>query len=341
METLEIVRSKIEDATAAAWDEAISRAERIAIITHKSPDSDAIGSMLGLTLTLQRLGKNVTPIDIDGVPEMFRFMPGWQQVQQDLDPAAFDTIIVIDCGDPKQTGFAESKPEIFAPAGQRPHFLIKIDHHAYAREFGDLQLVYTDMPASAFIVAELLRKLGIDPKPDAATNLLSGLMTDTGSLRHSNSSSAAHRLAAYLLRCGAQLAPIRRNIFQHTPIEALRLWGRVLKNLNLNQKGIAVTAIRQRDFEETGATAEDLAGVVDYVNAVPGALFSLMLSERGDLIKGSLRTKRDDVDVAKIASAFGGGGHVKAAGFAVPGRLEQETVWRIVSDKPETESASF
>lgn len=111
----------------------------------------------------------------------------------------------------------------------------------------------------------------------------------------------------------------------------MRLWGRVLDTLKLTKNGVALAVALAKDFNETEAKFEELQGVVDYVNAVPDSKFSLLLSERNGQIKASLRTKRDDVNVAKIASVFGGGGHVKAAGFAVSGRLEEETRWKVVN----------
>jgi len=155
-------------------------------------------------------------------------------------------------------------------------------------------------------------------------------VTDTGSFHHDNTTPEVYRTAAKLLRSGANLPKIRHQIYGQTALPVMRLWGRILKTLKQTEEGVTVAVAKQSDFDETGSSYEDLAGIVDWVNAVPNAKFSILLSERGDIVKASLRTLRDDVNVAKIAAGFGGGGHVKAAGFAVPGSLAEETRWKII-----------
>src|SRR5205085_12334070 len=112
-------------------------------------------------------------------------------------------------------------------------------------------------------------------------------------------------------------------------LSTLRLWGRVLEKISLTDEGGAISAVTEGDFRATGADYSELTGAIDYVNAVPGMRFSLILSERDGKVKGSLRTLRDDVDVSKMAEKFSGGGHKKAAGFAVPGKLTSEVRWRV------------
>ena len=331
MDACATIQTDLDDVVLARLEQEIVRAKNIVLIVHKSPDGDALGAMLSFYLALTHMGKRVTPASYDPAPDAFRYLPGVGQLVHDFDPLAHDLVITMDCGDIKQTKFNEKYPILFAPKEERAHTLVKIDHHAYGGEFGDIQIVPTDMPASAYIMTRIYEKLSIRITPDMATCLLTGLMTDTGSFKHSNTSPQALRMASRLLRYGANLGTISRNVFRHTPIPAMHLWGRILKNIQVNQKGITLAMIKEEDFAATGTEAEDLTGVVDYINSVPNALFSLMLSERGDTIKGSLRTVRDDVNVAKIASAFGGGGHVKAAGFQVQGKLSEERVWRITS----------
>jgi phosphoesterase RecJ-like protein len=309
----------------AAFEEAVLGAKRIVLMAHKSPDGDALGAMLSLYLALRRTGKAVTAACVDPVPAAFAFLPGAEDMVREIDPSQYDVVITVDCGDLKQTKFDQLHPELFD--GSRT--VIKIDHHPFARDFGDIKLVYTDACASCYIMTTLYETLGIKIRPDMATCLLNGLYTDTGSFMHSNTDPSVLRMAARLLRYGANLPTISKSVFHTTPLSSMRLWGRVLGSLKQTREGVTLAVIQNKDFAETGTIAEDLTGVVDWVNAVPHAKFSIMLSERGDLIKASLRTLRDDVNVAKIASAFGGGGHVKAAGFAIPGRLEAETHWRI------------
>lgn len=316
---------QLDTTNLARFEEAILDAKKIVLIAHKSPDGDALGAMLALYLALRRTGKDVTPACVDPVPAAFAFLPGAEEMVQEIDPSAYDLVVTVDCGDLKQTKYDQLHPELFD--GSRT--VIKIDHHPFARDFGDIKLVYTDACASCYIMTNVFETLGIKIRPDMATCLLNGLYTDTGSFMHSNTDPSVLRMAARLLRYGANLPVISKSVFHTTPLSSMRLWGRVLRSLKQTREGVTLAVVQNKDFTETGTIPEDLTGVVDWVNAVPNAKFSIMLSERGDLIKASLRTLRDDINVAKIASAFGGGGHVKAAGFAIPGKLEPETRWRI------------
>ena len=110
----------------------------------------------------------------------------------------------------------------------------------------------------------------------------------------------------------------------------MRLWGRVMRKINKTPEGIAMSVVKQKDFDDTGADYSEMTGVVDYINSVPGAQYSVILTEKGGKVKGSLRTLKEEVDVAKIASDFGGGGHTKAAGFTIPGKLQKEVRWKVV-----------
>lgn len=311
------------------FEAAVMGAKKIFITPHKSPDGDALGASIALAVALTRAGRDVVLACVDPVPETFQFLPGSERFVREINPTEIDLVITVDAGDLKQLGWEKRHPELFD--GSRT--VIKIDHHPFAQDFGDLKLVFTEAPASCFIMTTLFDALGLAIRPDMATCLLNGLYTDTGSFKHSNTSPEVLRMAAYLMKKGANLPVISKTVFRNTPVSTMRLWGRVLETLKLTKNDVALAVALEKDFAETSAKIEELQGVVDYVNAVPEAKFSLLLSERGNQIKASLRTKRDDVNVAKIASIFGGGGHVKAAGFAVPGKLEKEEVWKIVSEK--------
>ncbi len=310
----------------ANFEDALLTARKILLLTHKNPDGDALGSLLALFQVLTKAGRDVTAGCLDPAPAILKFLPTSEKIVNDFDAAEFDLVIVLDCGDIHQTGFDKSKPELFD--GSRK--LVKIDHHPVASDFGDVQIVNPEFCATCSILTKLFEILEIPITTDVATCLLCGISTDTGSFRHSNTRPETLRFAAKLLRQGANNFAIAKNIYRSTPLPALKLWGSVLTSLRQTDEGVTLAVAQRKDFEKAGARDEDLAGVVDYVNAVPNAKFSILLSERGGLVKASLRTLDDATDVAAIARQFGGGGHVKAAGFAVPGKLEKETRWRVV-----------
>ncbi len=326
---------QINETEITKFEDALLAAKNILLLTHRNPDGDAIGSMLALFLVLKKAGKTVTPACRDSIPASFHFLPEWEKVASDFEAKNFDLVIVLDCGDLYQTGFDTEKPELFD--GSRK--LVKIDHHSTAGEFGEVQLVDSEFCATSSILTRLFEKLGVPISSNIATCLLTGISTDTGSFRHSNTRPETLRLAAQLLKKGANNSAITKNIYRSTPLPALKLWGNILQNLKQTKEGVTLAVAQRKDFEATTAKTEDLAGVVDFVNAVPNAKFSILLSERDGLVKASLRTLDPEMDVAALAQKFGGGGHVKAAGFAVPGRLEKETQWRVVPPESDEQSA--
>jgi len=157
-----------------------------------------------------------------------------------------------------------------------------------------------------------------------------GLYTDTGSLLHSNATSETFAESSFLLKKGSDLKAISKNIFQTKSIEKLKLWGRILSRISQNKEGVASSFVTHFDFQQTKAGLDDLTGVVDYLNAVPESLYSILLTERKDgKVKGSMRTLRNDIDLTKISKTFDGGGHKKASGFAIKGKLKTDCEWRI------------
>jgi bifunctional oligoribonuclease and PAP phosphatase NrnA len=307
-------------------ENALVSAKNILLLIHKNPDGDALGGMLALFLVLNRIGKKVTPACADPVTENLLFLPCAEKVVTDFEVEDFDLVVVLDCGDSRQTKFYETKPRLWD--GSRK--LIKIDHHTTGVEFGDIQLVFPEKSATCEILFEIFLELGIKIRPDIATCLLTGISTDTGSFRHSNTTPNILRLAAKLLRYGANLSTVTKKIYRTTPLPSLKLWGQVLKNLQQTKNGITMAVVQKKDFMITNAVPANLSGIIDLLSSVPNSQFTILLSEQNGIVKGSLRTLRDDIDVAKIAKKFGGGGHTQAAGFVVPGKLEQEVRWRVV-----------
>ena len=323
---------KLDEKEIAKFEESLLTSKNILLLTHKNPDGDALGSLLALFLILKKAGRNVTPACFDPAPTILKFLPKSERIVNEFEATDFDLVIILDCGDIHQTGFHESKPELFN--GSRR--VVKIDHHATAGEFGNVQLVNSYFCATSSILTYLFDEiLGMPISPDVATCLLTGISTDTGSFKHSNVKPQTLRLAARLLRKGANNSAITKNVYRSIPIPTLKLWGNILQSLQQTKEGVTLAVAQKKDFEETAAREQDLAGVVDFINAVPDAKFSILLSERNGLVKASLRTQQAETDVAKIAARFGGGGHVKAAGFAVPGKLEKETRWRVVAEDEE------
>ncbi len=307
----------------------ITAAQRIAIISHRGPDGDTTGSGLGLRDILKRQGKFVENICIDPIPVSFRFLPDVSLYKTDFDPRNFDVTIAVDAAARHQTGFHDIKPELFS--GEFP--FINIDHHISNEQFGTVNFIDAEACSTTAVLYKLCEQMQWKISPHAATCLLNGILTDTGSLQHSNSTPESFRIAAKLLAAGADLQSIRKYVFQSTPVPTLRLWGRILERIEMNSQKIVSSTVTERDFLVTGADPKDASGAIDFLNMVPNAKYAMLLTERGGRVKGSLRTQQDDVNVSDIAGKFGGGGHIKAAGFSVPGQLQVERRFKIIKEQ--------
>ncbi len=309
----------------------LRKAKRLRCMCHRNPDGDAIGS---ITAMAQFLVANIpdVPVElfcVDPAPPTFGFLPLVHRIQQDLRPEEGDVFIFLDSAEPKLTAYHEALPQIFG--GTWPS--VCFDHHPTNSRFALTNIIVPDASSTCEILFEFAEQAGWALNPDIATSLLTGVYTDTGGLVHSNTTSRVYRTVARLLRAGARQQTIVQHVFRSAKISTLRLWGRVLEKISITPEGGAISALTEGDFRATGAEYSELTGAIDYVNAVPGMKFSLVLAERGGKVKGSLRTLRDDVDVSKMAGAFQGGGHKKAAGFAVDGKLVPDVRWKVQQEE--------
>jgi phosphoesterase RecJ-like protein len=166
-----------------------------------------------------------------------------------------------------------------------------------------------------------------------ATCLLVGLVTDTDGFTNPATSPTALSVAASCTAAGARIGPILRAVYQQKPVAALQLWGKAFERLRIHPTwDIATTVLVPEDFRECGDAVERSEGLSNFLQAVLPVRAILVLKDSGDgIIRGSLRTQRSDVDLGRLAEAFGGGGHKKAAGFGIPGKLVQEGEgWKVV-----------
>lgn len=313
----------------------VEDAARVVCVCHRNPDGDAIGSVLGIGLLIEKhfQEKDVTLACVDPVPQTFHFLPAAFRIKpiDALPPPEGTLFIFVDCAEPKLTELHERFPQLF----DGTYKSIVFDHHPTNPRWGTVNFVYPNAASACEIVAECADASGWDTDGDIATCLLTGVYTDTGGLLHSNVTPDVYRTVSKLLRHGARNQEVVNAVFRTAKLSTIRLWGRVLEKITLTEEGGAISAVTEGDFRATGADHSELTGAIDYVNAIPGMKFSLILSERDGKVKGSLRTLRDDVDVSAMASKFSGGGHKKAAGFALPGKLRPEVRWKVVDQQKE------
>lgn len=305
----------------------LTAARRVLLTITESPDGDSVGSLVAMRHGLRHLGKECVCYSPDPIPPMFDYLhqhlPG--AIVRDLPGpvSSFDLVIIFDTGDIKRTPLIED----FASRRLGQPTIVNIDHHPTViehrgRTIVDLNLVDTRAAATTEIVAAILETLGVPMTPALATSLLTGLLTDTGHFSNLGTTASAMDLAARLMAKGAAHMTITAATMHNKSLGTLQLWGRALSRLRHDARtGIVSTIVTLQDIDECGADGEATTGIANFLNGLSEGRVTLILQELpGQFVKGSLRTT-SDVNVADIAKQFGGGGHPKAAGFKIRGRL--------------------
>lgn len=306
--------------------------DRVLLIAHENPDGDTLAATTALALALKKIGKNPTIVCRDAVPKPFSFLITHGLIGRDFLFGDFDLIVTVDCGDIRRTGFDLRLKEI----AHKKKFLINIDHHPKndLHKLANLNLVDYSASSSSEIIYNLLLQMNLEIDKEIATALFTGLYTDTGGFKHSNTQPKTLKIAGDLLKCGARIKLVTKNVSLNKSIAAMRLWGIALSRLKRNEiLKIAVSVLTQKDIAECQASEEDVAGVINLINTIPDSKAAILFYETSDKkIRASIRTEDDKVDISKIAALFGGGGHRKASGFTLDGEFVFDNLdsdWRI------------
>lgn len=296
----------------------IDSAEKILILSHRKPDGDTLGAAIALKLWIESADRVAHLACVDEPAKNFSFLPCVDQYIREFDLDGYDLMIVVDAGASYMTDFEKKYPDLF---NKIP--VLNIDHHASNDNFGTINFVDSDAASTTVMIYRLFEYLRVDIDADIATALLTGIYNDTGSFMHSNTSKEVYSVAAKLMACGAKVGDISTSMFHTKDIATLKLWGRVLEGIYKNNQDIVLSVIKESDYDQTKSGPSQLSGVIDYLNMVPNSTFSVLLTEdRKGKLKASMRTRRSDLDLSKIAANFGGGGHPKASGFTMEGRVE-------------------
>lgn len=299
---------------------ALKGAKRVLCIMHANPDGDACGSTLGLGLALRELGKDVTFFCHTGVPENLRFLDGLEHLVAELPAdASWEASVVCDVGASNRIG-----PGI--PARERLGTLLNIDHHLTSDDFGDVNYVDAHAASVGVIIARVIRELGHPFSKPVADALYTSVLTDTGSFRYSSTDPEALRTAAELVAAGADPWTISSNIYEQNPKERLFLLREVLGSLHVSDDGlfasIAITNEMQRKANGDKSLTD---GFVNFARGIRGVEVAAQFTEpapgSSDPWSISLRS-RGRINVAAVASCFGGGGHHNAAGARLHGSLD-------------------
>jgi len=292
---------------------------RILIAAHIHPDGDAIGSLLGLGLTLQAAGKQVQMVSTDGVPSVYKFLVGADQVIT-FPSGNFDAMVTLDCSDIKRVGNALD--EYALPD-------LNIDHHLTNENFAKINLVDVKAVATSEILAVILPQMGFKVTKPAAAALLTGIVTDTLGFRTSNMTSNALRSAADLFEFGVDLSEIYQKTLMEHSFEAIGYWAAGLNRLQ-RRDGLVWATLTLEDRKTAHYPGRDDADLITVLSSIADIDIAIIFVEQShERVKVSWRA-RPGYDVSQIALGFGGGGHAAAAGAEIHGALAevQERVLR-------------
>ncbi|MFD9127438.1 bifunctional oligoribonuclease/PAP phosphatase NrnA [Kitasatospora sp. NPDC059571] len=298
---------------------AIGRAASIDLICHINPDGDALGSALAAGLALRGLGYEVRVSfgdDPQIVPESLSFLPGQELiVPASAVPDVPELVLCFDVASESRLGLLHAKA-FAAPV------LVVLDHHASNPGFGTHRLIDPGAPATAVLVDELLRRLGVELDQALATCLYTGVATDTGSFKYAGTTPATHELAGRLLATGIRHDLISRQLWDTSSFGYLKVLGAALERAvyepeAADGRGLVWTWVPYQDLALFGVTVEEIEGLIDVLRRPAEAEVALVLKQDPDgTLRGSCRSK-GAIDVAEVCTALGGGGHVFAAGFSV------------------------
>lgn len=297
--------------------EEIKKADTIVVLSHESPDGDAVASSLSVMHAVEQLGKKVDVI----IPEYsrdFKFLPGAEKILEKGQKEPYDLAISVDCTDLKR--LAEGK-EYFEPAKKT----IQIDHHSVNGMFADLNYVDPVAPACCQVLIAMFEYYGVEITKELATCILTGIITDTGGFQWGGVSPETFEFAAELVRKGAKIKEICRIALRKKSKAHCELEKIIYNRLQFFEDGkIAFAYLNIDDYEKTNAEMGDDEGLVEMIRDIEDVEVAILLKEKEGTngYKASLRS-HETVNVSDICMLLGGGGHRGAAGCFLSGNLEQ------------------
>ena len=304
----------------------LAAGSHILLISGDHPDGDSLGSLVGLYHYLQALDKKVTCYAASTIPEGLQFLPLPEMVfEKNRLPKDIDTALSFD-----HSHFSQTRLEDWLTENE-PH-LINIDHHPGNEMFGHTNVVFPNASSACELIYNLYRINNIELTKEAANGLLTGLMTDTGNLGNPATSDTAMAMASALIKYGGKTQKVIKETFRNKTLPSLKLWGDIIHQIEHNTDlGLAIVVITNEQLKKFNADEEWLDGLANFLTVLSDAQAIMVIRElEPGKLRGSFRTTHDNVDVGRLAEIMGGGGHQKAAGFSVDGRLEKrENCWYI------------
>ena len=287
--------------------------DNFAILTHRRPDGDTVGSAAALCLGLRQLGKNAWVLENPEVTDRFAFL--LEGLTKEAAEET-DTVVSVDVASP---GMLPKCFEIY-----KDRVALRIDHHESATSFTPAELVDGDSASCAELVCDVLTILGIQLDKAIATAVYVGMSTDTGCFRFANTTSHSFMIAAICAQTGVEIYKLNQELFETNSLSKLRLHAWMIEHLDIFDDGkLAIVAIPRAVEELLGVTDDDVDNISSYPRTVEGVCMAATLrqSKTGET-KLSVRAI-PGYDAAAVCAHFGGGGHKGAAGATTSLSLEE------------------
>jgi phosphoesterase RecJ-like protein len=312
--------------------ELIENKQKFGITTHIKPDGDGVGSSLGLCWLLQSLGKSAEVIVHGEVPVAYRSLPGAEKIRDvDAIDSEYDAVFIIECSDLERPGIK----------GLENEFTVNIDHHATSEHFGTINWIDSTASAVGEMIYNLCKAIGGRITREIAECVYMALVTDTGSFHFSNTTDRTLKVASELVKAGVKPAEVSEAVYNNYPWSRIELMRQVLDTVKRDESG-KVASMRQtlKMREIAGAVDGDNNGFVNIPLAAREILAVVYMREVGDNeYRVSLRSK-GDINVARVAEKFGGGGHRNAAGLRVEGNWDEKESELVAAVKEAVDRAS-
>ena len=314
------IQSSIENASFEQIGEVLRSHQSFILLSHVRPDGDAIGSQLALGFALIAMGKSVRMINEDGLPENLAFLPGSERIESPpADALDVEVAIALDTATKPRLGdgalHAASKAKIW----------LNIDHHISNPKYGDLNLIDATSPATGQILYDLITTLDLPMPAESRDAIYVAVSTDTGSFQYPSTTVKTYEMAADLTRRGLNVGEINSKTYDEQPYRRLELMRALLNTLERSEDGLVANwEMRDQTRIDLELRPEDSEGLIDIIRAIRGVQLAVFFEELPDgKIRVSMRSKDRAIDVCKIATQFGGGGHALAAGIRMKGPLEE------------------
>lgn len=296
--------------------ELIENKSTFGITTHIKPDGDGVGSSLGLCWLLRSLGKTAEVIVHGDVPPAYKSLPGADEIRdvKAID-AQYDAIFIIECSDLSRPGIA----------GLESEFTVNIDHHATSEHFGTINWIDSTASAVGEMIYNLCKAIGGRVTKEIAECVYMALVTDTGSFHFSNTTDRTLKVASELIKAGVKPAAISEAVYNNYPWSRVELMRQVIGTIKRHDEGRIASMRQTLEMRKiANAVDGDNNGFVNIPLAARAVVASIYMREiGGDKYRVSLRSK-GDVNVARVAEKFGGGGHANAAGCSVEGNWDEK-----------------